>query len=120
MSIAGTMPEAKLAPNLYPRTLGELRAFVGLAEKQPVDLSIPIGGLARSISELSDKLALSAINKRTSEEFTREAALVFNDYASMLRAKADLVSVVFRGNSQDIETVVAQSISRLEAEFRDH
>jgi hypothetical protein len=120
MSAAGTLTQQSLAKDLWPRTIEELRAFVGLAEKQEVDLSAKINDLFKQVTQVTDGLVLSALEKRTASEFTASATTSFNDYVRILRAKSDLLQVVLRNDSEATERIVNRSLSELEADFRDH
>lgn len=120
MNVAGTMPQRSLSQDLWPRTIQELRAFVGLAEKQEVDSSVTIADLFRQVAQVSDRLILSVIEKRTAEEFTAATVVVLNDYVRILRARSDLLQVVLRNDWQATERLVHQGLTELEADFRDH
>jgi hypothetical protein len=120
MSAAATMPQKSLSRDLWPRTIQELRAFVGVAEKQEVDVSVTVADLFKRVAQVSDNLICSVLEKRTAEEFMSATALVMNDYVRLLRAKSDILQIVLRGDSRTTERLVHQSLTELEAEFRDN
>src|SRR2546425_4077511 len=120
MSAVGTLPRESLAEGLRPRTIDELRAFVGLAPKQTVNISISINDMFERITLATDSLLLKAIEKRTAVEFAATTADSFNDYVRVLRAKADLLKVILRDNRQLTERLVNESLVELEADFNEH
>lgn len=120
MGAAGTLQQESLAEDLRPRNKQELQAFVGLADKQEVDLSANINDLFKQVTQITDSLVLGALEKRTAEAFTKAVQVSFNDYAKILRAKSDLLQVVLRNDRQATERIVSKSLSKLEADFRDH
>jgi hypothetical protein len=120
MNAVGTLPPESLAKDLWPRSIEELLAFIGLADKQEFDLSAKINDLFGQIALVTDGLVLTTIEKRSALEFTSAAQTVFNDYVRVLRAKSDLLQVVLRGDRHATERIVNQSLSALEGDFRDH
>ncbi|MGI8992168.1 MAG: hypothetical protein ACR2I2_21635 [Bryobacteraceae bacterium] len=120
MNAVGTLPQESLAKGLWPRTTEELLAFVGIADKQEVDLSAKINDLFRQVGQIKDGLIVAAIGKRTADEFTAAALKSFNDYARVLRAKSDLLQVILKNDRAATEVLINQSLSELEADFRDH
>ena len=119
MGAVGTLPLESLNKSLWPRTVKELLAFVGVADKQEVDLSAKINELFKQINHITDSLALAAIEKRTEVEFTAQVLAGFNDYVRVLRAKSDLLQVVLRNDTKATERLVSQSLTELEGDFRD-
>ena len=119
-ALVGTLPRESLSKGLWPRTLDELLAFIGIADKQKVDLSAKINDLFCQIGQVTDGLVLATIEKRTAAEFTATAIATFNDYVRLLRAKSDILQVVLRNDRLATERIVNQSLSELEADFRDH
>ena len=116
----GTLPQESLAKGLWPRTIEELLAFIGLADKQEIDLSAKINDLFRQVAQITDNLILASIEKRTASEFSAMALASFNDYARILRAKSDLLQVVLRNDIQATERIVNQGLTGLEGDFRVH
>src|SRR4051812_22973425 len=78
---------------LWPRTLEELRAFAGLAVK-PAKPPVDLDAVFVRIAQLTDRIYLSIIEKRTAEEFRAAITEHFNDYLHVMRAKSDLLRVV--------------------------
>ena len=120
MTAVGTLPKDSLAEGLWPRTIQELLAFIGLADKQEIDLSAKINDLFKQITQVTDDLVLATIEKRTQAEFAARTLASFNDYVRILRAKSDLLQMVLRNDTHATERIVNQSLSELEGEFRDH
>jgi hypothetical protein len=121
-TVAGTLPREVMAQGLLPRTLDDLRAFVGLAAKTAkptVDVSVKINELFTQISEVADALFIAAIEQRTASEFRNTARSVFSDYVHVMRAKSDLLRVILRNDIDRTERLVSQSLSELEADFRE-
>src|SRR5947208_2621434 len=105
--------------SVLPRTLGELRAFVGLAAKSGKRVDTTITDLFARIAQVTDTLFLSALEKRTATEFHATATSVFDNYIHILRAKSDLLKVALHNDMDRAEGLIHQSLSELEADFRD-
>ncbi|MGD0618514.1 MAG: hypothetical protein ABSB67_12715 [Bryobacteraceae bacterium] len=120
MEIVGTLPQESLAEGLWPRTIEELLAFIGLSDKKEVDISSRINSLFGQIANVTDSLITATIEKRTAAEFSATARALFNDYVRVLRAKSDLLQVVLRNDVHATERIVNQTLCELEADFRDN
>jgi len=61
MEIVGTLPQESLAEGLWPRTIEELLAFIGLSDKKEVDISSRINSLFGQIANVTDSLITATI-----------------------------------------------------------
>jgi hypothetical protein len=119
MNAVEALPAKFLEQSLWPRTLDELRVFVGWPAKQTVDVSSALNDVVKEISRIMDSLLLVAIEKRNAVEFAATRAAVFSDYVRVLRMTSDLLRVVLRNDRHATERLISQSLSMLEADFKD-
>lgn len=80
-------------------------------------LSGSVNDLMLAAVSIMDEMVLSALEKRTAEEFKNRRDEIFPQYMSALFAFAMLFSATVPKDVR--ESVIAQSLSELEADFRD-
>lgn len=98
-------------------TLNGLLSLIALpAEKPRVPAAYSPQVVVAICSVLEDMIA-SLLAKRTGDEFSSAALDVFPRYIRALRALGDIVAVVVP--KEDMERMVTQSFSELEADFRE-
>jgi hypothetical protein len=101
--------------------LGEILKLVGLPseiEREPKQLSGVAEELLRSVVSIVDGLVRRAMEARTAEDFISIRQEVFPQYYAAMRALGDLVRIIVPKHAMD--RLIAESLSELEAEFRDH
>lgn len=113
-------PRDILREGVLPRTVDELRTFVGLSPRTAKQADTSIADLLGRISQITEGMFLAALEKRTAEEFHASSLAAFNDYAQLMRAKADLLSVLLRNDMARAECLIHQSLTEVEADLREH
>jgi len=73
--------------------------------------------LIRTVVSVIDELILRTIEKKTSAEFSTTRAEVFPQYYAAMRALGDLIRIVVPPHA--MERLMSDSLSELEADFRD-
>lgn len=99
---------------------GELLDAVGLpseTDHATKQLSRSASDLMRAGIAIMDDMVLSALEKRTAEDFVETRNTLFPQYLSALFAVGMLINVAVPKHVR--ERLVAQSLSELEADFRD-
>jgi hypothetical protein len=99
---------------------GELLDVIGLpseAEHAPKQLSGSANEMIRAVVSIMDDMVLSVLEKRTAEDFTRVRKEIFPRYFSALVALGALIRVAVPKHVLD--RLIAESLSELEADFRD-
>ena len=105
--------------DLLPHSIAELRPYVGVADKEEVDLSSQLNDLFKQLAQITDSLVLTAIEKRTAPDFTAAAIALFNNYVRALRAKSDLLQIILKNDLQATEQIVNRSLTGMEFNFKD-
>jgi len=101
-----------------PRELLELVGLPTDAEHAPKRLSGSANELIRSIVSIIDGLVLRALKERTAEDFARVRSEVFPNYFAAMFALGSLIRIAVP--SEDVEVLLSQSLSELEADFKEH
>jgi hypothetical protein len=116
---------ASVAGIIFPQNIGqsprELLGLVGLpsdAESAPRQLSGETYDLIRSVVSVIDGMILRTIQERTQEDFKKTREAVFPQYFAAMAALSMLIKVTVPNN--DLVWLAAQSLSELEADFRDN
>jgi len=114
------MNEALALPQgLHSLKVGDSLAFLGLPSKRTGrQLSASAEELMRNIATILDQIITGAIEKRTAQEFIAVRDATFPDYARVMLALANLVSTIVP--VLVLERITLESLSELEADFRDH
>jgi hypothetical protein len=109
---------------IFPQNIGqnprELLGLVGLpsdAEHTAKQLSGSANDLIRSVVSIIDDLILRAIRQRTREDFEATRSEVYPQYFAAMTALGMLISITVP--KEEISWLAAQSLSELEADFRD-
>jgi hypothetical protein len=110
---------------IFPQNIGqnprELLGLVGLpsdADTAPKQLSASTHDMVRSVVSVVDAMILRTIKDRTREDFEKTRTEVFPQYFAAMAALSMLVRVTV--DDKDLTWLAAQSLSELEADFRDH
>jgi hypothetical protein len=101
-----------------PRELLELVSLPSEAEHSIKQLSGSANELVRTVVSIVDSMVLRAMDQRTAESFSTTRAEVFPQYFAAMSALGTLLRVVVP--KKDIAWISAQSLSELEADFRDN
>ncbi len=115
MSFGLIYPDQKIGPSL--RDLLELPALPSESAQVTKQLSNSAHDLVRNVASIIDSLVLRAIEARTAEHFEVTRKEVFSEYFAAMCALGALLRVVVPKN--DIGWIAAQSLSCLEADFRN-
>lgn len=114
-------PTAKsIDPDLLPQSIAELRPYVGVADKEDVDISLHFNQIFKQLAQITDSLIVTAIEKRGMADFTAAAIGLFNPYMRALRVKSDLLQVVLKNDLQATEQIVSRSLIGMEFSFKDY
>ena len=106
-------------PELGSIKFGELLALSSLRPDRHYNrLSGVAEELIRSIASVMEEPVSRAIDKRTAEEFIQLRKEIFSDYFDAVRALSDIARIVVP--KPTLEVLVAESLSEMEADFRDH
>jgi hypothetical protein len=98
----------------------QLLELVGLpleAEHASKQLSGSADELVTSVVSIIDGLVLLVTEKRTAEDFINARAEAFPQYFVAARALGDLIRIIMPKHA--LERLIAESLSELEADFRD-
>jgi hypothetical protein len=106
--------------DLLPQTILELRPYVGIADKEDVDLSSHLSRVFKQLSEVTDSLILAVIEKRTTGDFRSAAIKCFNSYVRALRMRSDFLQVILKNDLRATARLVDRSLNALEFDFKDH
>lgn len=101
-----------------PRELLELVGLPSESEHAAKQLSGSANELVRTVTSIIDSMVLRTMDERTSESFSKTRAEVFPQYFAAMAALGALLKVVVP--KKDIAWMAAQSLSELEADFRDN
>jgi len=115
-----TPTQRSIDPDLLPRSIAELRPYVGVADKEDVDLSSQLNELLKQLSQITESLILATIEKRTASDFTSTAIKLFNSYVRALRVKSDFLHVILKNDLQATAQIVNRSLNALEFDFKDY
>ena len=107
-------------PDLLPQSIAELRPYVGVADKEDVDISLQFNDLFKQLAQVTDSLILTAIEKREAADFAATAINLFNPYMRALRVKSDLLQVILKNDLQATEQIVNRSLTGMEFSFKDY
>jgi len=109
---------------VLPQGIGEERtnllSLVGLpsdVEHAPQRLSGVANGVIRSVVQVTNDLVVRAMQQRTKEQFDKTRGEVFPQYFHAMLALGALMRIALPKN--DFACLTAQSLSELEADFRD-
>ncbi len=106
--------------DLLPQSIAELRPYVGVADKEDVNISVQFNDIFKQLAKVTDSLILTAIDKREAAEFTATAINLFNPYMRALRVKSDLLQVILKNDLPATEQIVNRSLIGMEFSFKDH
>jgi hypothetical protein len=115
-----TPTRQSIDPDLLPHSIAELRPYVGAADKEDADLSSQLNDALKKLSQVTDSLILTTIEKRTAADFTSTAMKLFNSYVRTLRVKSDFLHVILKNDLQATAQVVNRSLNALEFDFKDY
>jgi hypothetical protein len=102
---------------IKPSSLLDAVGLPSETDHAPKQLSGSANDVMRAAVSVMDDLVLSAIEKRTVEDFVKVRDKVFPEYLSALFAFGMLMSVAVREDAR--ERLIAESLSELESDFRD-
>jgi hypothetical protein len=111
---------ASLPSGVGESNLAQLLELVGLpseAEHASKHLSGSTDELIRSVVSVIDGLVLFVMEKRTAQDFISARAETFPQYFVAMRALGDLMRILIPKHA--LERLIAESLSELEADFRD-
>ena len=106
--------------DLLPQSIAELRPYVGVADKEDVDISLHFNDIFKQLAQVTDSLIVTAIEKREAADFTAAATTLFNPYMRALRVKSDLLQVILKNDLQATEQIVNRSLIGMEFSFKDY
>ncbi len=109
-----------LPSNMGRRDFGEVLKLVGLpseAESTKRQLSGVAEELVRSVVSVIDDLVQRLIETRTEEDFKTVRQEIFPQYFAAMNALGDLLRIVVPQHG--IERLISESLSELEADFRE-
>src|ERR1700678_1380575 len=106
----------ELAREMAP-SVGDVVAFPGSNAATSRDLSLSAADLVRNISSILEVLVSSALERRTAAEFTAVRSELFPKYFEGVLAYSNLVKIVVP--PLVLERLAAQSLSEMDATFRD-
>ena len=101
-----------------PRELLELVGLPSDIEHAPKRLSVSTNELIRSVVSVIDDMVLRTLKERTAEDFARVRNEVFPQYFVATFALGSLIRISVP--IEDVEILLSQSLSELEADFREH
>lgn len=104
--------------SLNPTEMLETVALPSEKDKTAKKLSGSASDLLRSVVTIIDEMVVSALEKRTAEEFVKTRDQLFPQYLSAMAALSVLIKVSVP--KQTMDRIVAESLSEQEADFRDH
>ena len=120
---AGTLSRESLSRGLLPRSLAELKSFVGLGtqtrSRTADETANQINALFAQITQVAESMFLLALEQRSADQFRKIVGACFNDYVHVMRAKSDLLRVALQNDSARTERLVDESLLMLESEFKD-
>jgi hypothetical protein len=100
-----------------PRELLKLVALPSEMEHAPKQLSGSANELIRSVVSIMDAMLVRMVRERTADDFAKTREEVFPQYFAAMVALGVLVNITVP--KRDLAMLAAQSLSELEAEFRD-
>jgi hypothetical protein len=100
-----------------PRELLELVGLPSEIEHAPKRLSGVANELIRSVVSIIDDMVLRTMKERTKEDFSKTRSEVFPQYFAAMAALGSLIKITVPND--DVIRLMAQSLSELEADFRD-
>jgi hypothetical protein len=107
-----------------PKDLGAINVSDLLAlptlpsDRSAKRLSVSADELIRNIASVADELVVCAIEKRTAADFIATRNDVFHQYFDAVRSFSDLARIIVPKHV--LEILAAESLSEMEAEFREH
>lgn len=116
------MVTATTARPTAPRpNLAELLKLVGLPSKahneRVAELADRASELVRNIGSVIDDMILTALDKRSTEEFQNATRQIFPQYFAAMRALGDLSRIVI--STQTMDRLSSEWFCELEADFRN-
>jgi hypothetical protein len=109
---------------IFPKNIGvnprELLELVGLpseTQRATRQLSGSANDLVRVVVSVVDEMVLRTMEERTADGFSKTRAEVFPQYFVAMVALGALIKVTVP--KKDVDWLIAQSLSELEADFRD-
>src|SRR5579864_2446393 len=109
---------------VFPKSIGanptQLLALVGLpseTEHAPRQLSGSANEMVWAVASIVDAMGLRTMEERTAEGFIKTRADVFPQYFAAMVALGSLIRITVPRN--DVDWLISQSLSELEADFRD-
>jgi hypothetical protein len=117
---ASTPAALSVDPDLLPQSIAELRPYVGIADKEDVDISLQFNDLFKQLAQVTDSLIVTAIEKREAEDFKATAINLFSPYMRALRVKSDLLQLILKNDLQATEQIVNRSLTGMEFSFKDY
>jgi hypothetical protein len=117
---ASTPTAQSIDQDLLPQSIAELRPYVGVADKEDVDISLQFNDIFKQLAHVTDSLIVTAIDKREAADFTATASNLFSSYMRALRVKSDLLQVILKSDLQATEQIVNRSLTGMEFSFKDY
>lgn len=111
---------AVIYPEQTSSNLHDLLELVGLpseTERATKQLSGSAKDFVRSVVSIVDSMVRRTIEERTSESFVKIRAEIFPQYFAAMVSLGSLLTVIV--SPHDMDWMVTQSLSELEAEFRE-
>jgi hypothetical protein len=100
-----------------PSELLELVAMPSETEHTPKQLSGSVNDVVRAVVGVVDAIVLRMMEERTAEGFSKTRAEVFPQYFTAMVALGALIRITVP--ERDMDWLTSQSLSELEADFRD-
>ncbi len=101
-----------------PRDLLEVVGLPSDVEHAPKQLSVTANDLLRSVVSLIDDLVLRTLKERTKEDFEKRRTEVFAQYFKAMVSLGVLIRIAVP--KKDVVRLTAESLSKLEADFKEH
>jgi hypothetical protein len=101
-----------------PKELLELTGLPSEAERTTKQLSSSANDAIRAVVSIVDNMVLRTMEERTGEGFAKTSIQFFPQYFAAMSAMGSLIRVTVP--KKDMEWVIAQSLTALEADFRDY
>jgi hypothetical protein len=109
------LPSDMLGQN--PKELLEVTGLPSETERATKQLSASANGIIRAVVSVIDDIVLRTMEERTAEGFAATSHNLFPQYFAAMTAMGALIRVTVP--PRDVEWMIAQSLSALEADFRD-
>lgn len=101
-----------------PRELLELVGLPSEVEHAPKRLSGSANELIRSVVSIIDDMILRTLKERTGADFAKVRSEIFPQYFAAMYALGALIRITVP--IDDVDVLISQSLSELEADFREH